>query len=106
MIKLFPKKVTKMQILDQKEEKLFNRKEVNFKVNFDRVTPNKEDLKKQISEKLKVDPELVVIEKAHQHFGERTVEVSALIYSDKEFMKKVEIRNKKVKKEAKKEPPK
>ncbi len=94
-----------MQILNQKEEKLLRRKEVKFKVNFERVTPNKEDLKKQISDKLKVEPDLVVIEKAHQGFGERTAEVSALIYSDKDSMKKVEVRNKRVKKkqEAKKE---
>ena len=94
-----------MQILEQKEEKLLYRKEIKFKVNFEKVTPTKETLKKQISEKLKVEPELIVIEKASQCFGERTVEVSVLIYSDKDSMKKVEVRNKKIKKkqEAKKE---
>lgn len=92
-----------MQILHQKEEKLLQRKEVKFKVNFEKVTPNKENLKKQISEHLKINPELVKIEKAAQTYGERSAEVTALIYSDKEFMKKVEVRNKKVKKDAKKE---
>ena len=92
-----------MQILDQKEEKLLQRKKVLFKVDFEKVTPKKDDLKKQISEKLKVDPELVVIEKADQGFGARTAEVHALVYSDKSFMKKVEVRNKKIKTELKKE---
>ncbi len=93
----------KMHLLSQKEEKLFQRKEVAFKVEFEKVTPNKEELKKQISEHLKVNPELVKIEKADQTYGERSAEVTALVYSDKDFMKKVEVRNKKVKKEAKKE---
>ena len=91
-----------MQILDQREEKLLQRKKVLFKVDFEKTTPKKEDLKKQISEKLKVDPELVVVEKIHQGFGTRTAEVHALIYSDKNLMKKIEVRNKKVKKEEKK----
>jgi small subunit ribosomal protein S24e len=90
-------------MLNQKEEKLLQRKEVNFRVDFEKVTPTKEELKKQISEHLKLDPELVKIEKADQKFGERSANVSALIYDNKEIMKKIEVRNKKAKKEVKKE---
>ena len=92
-----------MHLLNQKEEKLFQRKEVNFKVDFEKVTPSKEELRKSISEHLKLDPELVKIEKADQKFGERSANVSALVYDNKEIMKKVEVRNKRIKKEVKKE---
>ena len=81
----------KMHLLNQKEEKLFQRKEVNFKVDFEKVTPSKEELRKSISEHLKLDPELVKIEKADQKFGERSANVSALVYDNKEIMKKVGI---------------
>ena len=93
----------KIHLLNQREEKLLHRKEVRFKVDFEKVTPSKEELKKQISEHLKTNPELVKIEKADQTFGERSAEVSVLVYSDKDFMKRVEVKNKKVKKDAKKE---
>ena len=92
----------KLHLLNQKEEKLFSRKEVNFRVDFERVTPSKEELKKQISEHLKLDPELVKIEKADQKFGERSADVSVLVYNDKEIMKKIEVRNKKAKKKEEK----
>lgn len=89
-----------MQITNQKEDKLLQRKEITFKVNFEKITPKKEDLKKEISEHLKTEPELVKIEKVHQGFGERSAKVTAFVYSDKNFMKKVEVINKKVKKKA------
>lgn len=94
-----------MQILKEKEEKLLSRKEILAEVQFEKCTPKKEDLKKQLSDKLKADHELLVIEKVHQKFGERRANISAYLYNDKESLKKAEVKNKKVKKkeEAKKE---
>ncbi len=93
----------KLELINQKEDKLLSRKEILFKLDFDKSTPNKEEIKKQICENLKCDPDILVLEKVDQRFGERIADVSAYLYKNKEILKKIEFKNKKLKKETKKE---
>ncbi len=91
-----------MEILQEKENKLLHRKEILLKTNFEKSTPSKEEITKQLVNKLKVDPEVLKLDKVKQKFGERSADITAYVYKDKESLKQVEVKNKKVKKEAKK----
>lgn len=93
----------KLELINQKEDKLLSRKEILFKLYFDKSTPNKEETKKLISETLKCDLDVLVLEKVKQRFGERSADVFAYLYKDKESLKKIEFKNKKLKKEIKKD---
>ena len=92
----------KLEVLETKEQKLLNRKEVIIKVSFEKVTPKRDDLNKVISEHLKVAPELLKIQNIHQIFGIRQAKVISYVYHDKDSFQRVEVINKKVKKEASK----
>ena len=97
----------KLELIKEKEEKLFNRKEILVKLDFEKHTPSKEVIKKELSDKLKLNPELLTLNKVKQRFGERTADIFAYVYKDAVSLKKLEFKNKKQKKkEAKKEEPK
>ena len=94
----------KIELVKEKEEKLFNRKEILVKLDFEKNTPSKEVIKKELSDNLKLNPELLTLNKVKQRFGERTADIFAYIYKDAASLKKLEIKNKKQKKnETKKE---
>ena len=97
------------KILEEKDSKLLERKEIKLEVNFDKSTPSNLDMKKSIANIFKTSEELILIKKIHQHFGANKATVQANIYKDIEKLKKTEgIKEKKekpaeAKPEAKKE---
>lgn len=88
----------KIELVKEKEEKLFHRKELLVKLNFDKDTPSKQVVKKELSDHLKLNPELLTLNKVKQRFGERCADVFAYIYKDAASLKKLEVINKKQKK--------
>lgn len=96
----------KLELVKEKEEKLFNRKEILAKLDFEKNTPSKEVIKKELCDHLKFNSELVALTKVKQRFGERSADIFAYVYKDKDSLNKLEFKKKKVKKEAKKEEPK
>lgn len=94
-----------IKVVNEKEEKLLNRKDILINLDFEDKTPSREVIKKELVEKLKIDPELLKIKKIQQEFGDRKAKVFAYLYNSKESLNKVEVKNKKkkvVKKEEKK----
>ena len=92
-----------MEIIEQKEDKLLHRKEVLLKVDFEKNTPSKEESNKELVNTLKVSSDLIKLDIIKQRFGERSADIVAYVYKDKESLKKVEVKNKKIKKVVKKE---
>lgn len=84
-----------MKILEEKNNALFNRKEVIFETESD-SSPSNEEIKKIISEEFSSNPENIVIKKIGSKFGSNTFTVSALIYKNKEEKDRVEPKSKKV----------
>jgi len=83
-----------MEVINETENKLFNRKEIQVKVESD-VTPSHEEAKKLISEKFSTQPENIRIKKIAGKFGAKVFEISANVYSSEEEKNKIEVFSKK-----------
>jgi len=77
------------KILEEKENQLFNRKEIQASVESE-VTPSNSDIGKLISEKLSTQVENIKIKKISGKFGSKTFTVIANIYVSKEDKDKIE----------------
>jgi len=88
----------------EKENKLFNRKEVQINIKSE-ITPSHKEAKKLISEKFSTKPENIRIKKISGKFGTKVFTISANIYPSEEEKNKIEIFSKKeAEKEKKPEP--
>lgn len=83
-----------MKILEEKENSLFNRKELKLEIESD-VTPSHAEIEKLISEKFSADAEKIKINKIEGKFGVRKFLVLANIYNSKEDKENFEIKTKK-----------
>jgi len=86
------------KIINEKENPLFNRKEITA-VFEEKIMPNKDDVKKIISEKFSSNEENIKIKKIGGKFGSGTFKINANIYKSKSDMDNTEPKSKKVKKE-------
>ena len=88
----------KLKLIQEKDSKLFNRKEVVYEGSFEGKTPKKEEVKKAIAETAKAKEEVIILERIKQKFGTTAAEIHAKIYANEEALKKTETRHKKPKK--------
>lgn len=88
-----------IKIIEEKENKVFNRKEIKAEIQASK-TPNKEEISKSIAEKFSVEKELVVIEKINGKFGSLVFSVSAKVYKSLADKERIEPKSKKDKKAA------
>lgn len=71
-----------INVLEDKENKLLQRREVKFEVRFEGATPARKDVKEALRSKLGVDANLVVIHELNQPFGIARVRGEAAVYKD------------------------
>ncbi|RLG15968.1 hypothetical protein DRN69_02085 [Candidatus Pacearchaeota archaeon] len=81
-------------VLEEKENHLFNRKEIVIVVESD-VNPKREETKKLISEKFSSPSENIVIKEIKGRFGSKLFTIKAHIYSSKEDKERIEPKSKK-----------
>jgi len=86
-----------LTILKQKENPLFNRKELEINMESS-VTPNFKDAEEALSKKFSASPESVKVKKIDGKFGSRNFIIFANIYHSKEDKDKTERKSKKEKK--------
>jgi ribosomal protein S24E len=84
-----------MKITEKKENPLLSRTEVTAEITFEKATPSKNDVKKQLASELKKDESLIVVKNIHTDYGAATARLSAFIYDSKEALEKTEPRPKK-----------
>jgi len=82
------------RLIEEKENPLFNRKEVVFEVRA-KITPNRSEVKKLISEKFSTKDENIKIKKIHGRFGSNNFNVTSFIYKSEEDKNKIEPKTKK-----------
>jgi len=70
-----------IRITSQRENPLFNRKEVVFEVELKGATPSRKMIKEALAQKMGVDAKLVVVEKVSQEFGRSGARGKANVYS-------------------------
>lgn len=82
------------KILNEKENPLFSRKELQVSVEAE-ITPSHLNVEKLISEKFSIPVEKIKIKKISGKFGSKTFIITANIYSSKEDKNKIESEKKK-----------
>ena len=87
----------KIQIINEKKNPIFNRKEIILEVESE-IVPSHIEAEKIVSEKFKTAPESLKIKKIHGKFGSKFFQISANIYSSKEEKENIEAKPKKEKK--------
>jgi len=83
-----------IKILGEKNNPLFNRKEIQVSL-FSEISPNKKEVKKLISEKFSAHEENIKIKKISGKFGSKDFLISVNIYSSKEDKERIEGKSKK-----------
>ena len=86
------------KILEEKENPLFNRKEIQASIE-SQVTPSNSDIKKLISEKFSTQIENIKVKKILGKFGSKTFKIFANIYTSKKDKEDIEPKSKKETKE-------
>ncbi|MBN2250869.1 MAG: 30S ribosomal protein S24e [Candidatus Altiarchaeota archaeon] len=77
----------KIEVLDEKENQLLNRREIRFNVESEGPVPSIADVRKKLTGVLKSKDELTVVDKIKPAFGEKTFQGYAKVYGDAESMK-------------------
>ncbi len=78
-----------MTVKSEKDNPLFDRKEVIVQLDPVQTTPSRKDVLEALAKKFG-HKETIVIDKITHHFGRKNVQVSAKIYSKVETMKETE----------------
>ncbi len=91
----------KIEIINEKKNPIFNRKEIILEVESE-ITPNYVEIEKIVAEKFKTTPESLKIKKINGNFGSKKFIIDANIYSSKEEKESIEAKSKKEKEAIKK----
>ncbi len=83
-----------LKILEEKNNNLFDRREIKSVVEAE-ITPSRKEILDVLAEKYKVPKENIKIKGIRGKFGSKTFAVEANIYSSKETREKVELKKKK-----------
>ncbi len=78
-----------IRILEEREEKLFGRKEIIFETSYEGKTPSGEEVKQEICKKLGLSPDLTIVIKIDQAFGKGLSTVKVHSYAKKEIMERI-----------------
>lgn len=89
--------MTEVKILNQRENPLFNRKEVELLI-MNEVTPKNREAEEIVAKEFSSDVENVKIKKISGYYGLNKFKISANIYKSKEYKNKIEIKPSKEKK--------
>ncbi len=91
----------KIQIIDEKKNPMFSRKEIILEIESE-ITPSHAEAEKIVSEKFKTTPEFLKIKKIQGNFGSKNFKINANIYSSKEEKDNIEAKPKEKKTEGQK----
>ncbi|MBU2589470.1 MAG: hypothetical protein KKA65_01940 [Nanoarchaeota archaeon] len=91
-----------LDIVQEKEMPLLERKRVTANLSFNGATPSKAELRKDIAKKLKVDEKLVAIRHVYQKFGSSNAKLIVHVYKDFDALCSLEKDGKNIKADLKK----
>jgi small subunit ribosomal protein S24e len=79
-----------VKVLEDKNNPLLQRREVQFSISHNLGTPSRQEIKEKLAAYLNSKPELVIIERMKSEFGKRETRGYAKIYETVDRMKNVE----------------
>ena len=77
-----------VSILDDSENKLFDRRELRIKATYEGKTPSRDEIREGVCKKLNLSPDTFDIIRIDQGYGLRESEIVAHSYKSKESMEK------------------
>ena len=77
-----------MEIVNNFENKLLNRKQVTAKLKVDKATLSRADAKSKLAKALKVEEDLIIIKEIKSEFGSLNVVIEANVYDSKKALEK------------------
>ncbi len=83
-----------LQITQENQNPLFNRKEIQFKLEAE-VTPSEKEITELIAQKFSSQPENISVKGIHGKFGSKTFTINANIYESAEEKQAIENKKKK-----------
>ena len=85
-----------MRILQEKESNLLDRTSFILEMEYPKsATIPRQDVRKKIADKFKVNENLVAIQKIKTKFGGKILQISCNIYKDEKLLKQLEVPKKK-----------
>ncbi|MDD5254269.1 MAG: hypothetical protein PHG05_04190 [Candidatus Nanoarchaeia archaeon] len=93
----------KLTLIKEQEMPLLLRKRLTYEVEFEKSTPRKEDVKKEIAKATGVPEEHIKLRHLYQKYGTTKAKAIVNVYKNAEDLKRVEEIKKKKKKDGKKE---
>ena len=94
-----------IEFIDEKENKVFNRKEIKFYVDYDgEATPKLLDIKSKLVALLNTKKELIVVDNVQPHYGEPKAVGYAKVYDTVEDLEYIEAKHVIAKNEEPEEP--
>lgn len=79
-----------IKVIKDLDNKLLNRSELDFTVEYEGPTPSRADVRKKLAALLNKDLELVLIQRMEAEYGVQLVKGYAKIYESEERMKQIE----------------
>jgi len=79
-----------IEVVSENENKLIDRKEIRIKVGFSGATPKRSEIKGELSGKLGMNSDLLVIRQITEKYGTKSVEADVHIYKNVEKLKEIE----------------
>ena len=77
-----------MEIIENFENKLLNRKQITAKEKVSGTTLSRKDAKSKIAKALKVEEDLIIVKEIKSHFGSLDVIITANVYDSKDSLEK------------------
>ena len=88
--------------ITRKEEPLLSRMKAEFEVEFDKATPDKNEVRKGLAKKLGKEEKLIEVQGVYNIYGRKKAKVVCYAYNDEETGKKLKAEGRKAKEKAQK----
>ena len=79
-----------IKIVKDLDNKLLNRNELDFTVEYEGPTPSRADVRKKLAALLNKDVDLVLVHKMESEYGHQLVKGNAKVYQSADRMKQIE----------------
>ncbi|MBZ3935130.1 SSU ribosomal protein S24E [Methanimicrococcus blatticola] len=79
-----------IKIVKDLDNKLLNRKELDFTVEYEGPTPSRADVRKKLAALLNTNVDLLIVQKMESEYGHQLVKGYAKLYDSEDRMKQVE----------------
>lgn len=79
-----------INVISKTDNKLLDRKEIQAEITFAGPTPNRNDIRQALCEKIGANPDLVVLREINASYGKQSVKILAHSYGKKESLMEIE----------------